>query len=127
MFVSDGWDASTAAELLRSARERVGLSQSELAARAGVPRTMVSAYERDLRQPSLTTLRRLVGAAGFELGVRLVRHPDTDEVLRDMEEQFANPRSAAREEEARRAAQARIGRAAAERSRGNKPHNHGTG
>lgn len=127
MFVSAEWDASTAAELLRSARERVGVSQSELAARAGVPRTMVSAYERDLRQPSLPTLRRLVGAAGFELRVRLVRHPGTDEILLAMDEQFADPRPTARDDEARRAAQARIRRAAAERSRGNKPHNHGTG
>jgi transcriptional regulator with XRE-family HTH domain len=33
-----------------------GMSQRELAERAGVPVTMISAYERDQRQPTLTTL-----------------------------------------------------------------------
>ena len=37
---------SPGAGLLRYARLKAGLSQSELAERAGVPRTMVSAYEQ---------------------------------------------------------------------------------
>ena len=44
---------STGAGLLRYARLKAGLSQSELAERAGVARTMVSAYERDRRQATL--------------------------------------------------------------------------
>lgn len=133
MFVHDEPEPATAAELLRSAREQAGLSQSELGARAGVPRTMVSAYERDLRQPSLPTLRHLVVAAGFELRVRLVRRPDTDEVLRALEEQFADPgiehgtADGARENEARRAARERQRRAAEERARRHQRPGHGAG
>ena len=40
------------------------MSQRELAERAGVPVTMISAYERDQRQPTLATLLRLLRAAG---------------------------------------------------------------
>ena len=39
-------------ELLREARRRAGLSQSELAARAGVAQSVVSEYEADKRQPA---------------------------------------------------------------------------
>lgn len=125
MFVDGGRELSTSAELLRSARAVAALSQAELGRRAGVPRTMVSAYERDLRQPTLSTLRRLLRAAGFELQVQLVRHPDPDEVLRTMEEQFVDSGSAAENEE-HRSAQARLRRAAAERDRQNRSRKHGS-
>ena len=49
---------SPCAGLLRYARLKAGLSQSELAERAGVARTMVSAYEHDRRQATLPTLMR---------------------------------------------------------------------
>jgi transcriptional regulator with XRE-family HTH domain len=58
--------------LLRLARHRSGLSQRELAERAGVPKTMVSAYERGKHQPTLPTLARLLRAAGWELRLELV-------------------------------------------------------
>src|ERR1039458_10649692 len=57
---------SPGAGLLRYARLKAGLSQSDLAKRAGVARTMVSAYEHDRRQATLPTLMRLLKAAGFE-------------------------------------------------------------
>src|SRR6478735_58719 len=49
---------SPAAAMVQLARLKAGLSQRELAERASVPATMVSAYERDLRQPTLETLRK---------------------------------------------------------------------
>ncbi|MCP3994215.1 MAG: helix-turn-helix transcriptional regulator, partial [bacterium] len=54
-----------------------GLSQGELAARAGVSQPMISAYERGRREPSIATLSRLVAAAGCELeiDVRPVEEP----------------------------------------------------
>jgi transcriptional regulator with XRE-family HTH domain len=62
---------STAAALLQLARLKAGLSQRQLAERASVPTTMISAYERDRRQPTLSTLLRLLRAAGFDLRMRL--------------------------------------------------------
>jgi len=52
------------AALIRTARRRAGLTQGELAARAGTSQPVVSAYEHGHRQPALETLRRLVEAAG---------------------------------------------------------------
>jgi transcriptional regulator with XRE-family HTH domain len=76
---------SPGAGLLRYARLKAGLSQSELAERAGVARTMVSAYERDRRQATLPTLMRLLNAAGFELRMQLAPYDDHDDVLRELE------------------------------------------
>lgn len=66
----------TAAALLRDARTRARLSQSELARRAGITQSVISAYEGGRRQPALPTLARLVEASGHELGVEVV--PTTD-------------------------------------------------
>lgn len=77
---------SPGAGLLRYARLKAGLSQSELAKRAGVARTMVSAYERDRRQATLPTLMRLLKAAGFELRLQLAPYDDHDDVLRELEQ-----------------------------------------
>jgi Helix-turn-helix. len=77
---------SPGAGLLRYARLKAGLSQSELAERAGVARSMVSAYERDRRQATLPTLMRLLKAAGFELLMGLAPYDDHDDVLRELEQ-----------------------------------------
>jgi transcriptional regulator with XRE-family HTH domain len=77
---------SPGAALLRLARMRAGLTQAELAARAGVARSMVSAYESDHRQATLPTLMRLLAAAGFELRMHLAPYDDHDDVLRASEE-----------------------------------------
>lgn len=70
---------SPAAALLQLARLKAGLSQRELAERASVPTTMISAYERDKRQPTLATLLRLLQAAGFDLRMRLEPYEPGDE------------------------------------------------
>lgn len=62
---------AAAGSLLRDARQRAGLSQVELARRAGVTQSVVSAYESGARQPSMPTLERLIAAAGFELDLGL--------------------------------------------------------
>ena len=61
----------TSAQLLRDARHRAALTQSELAMRAGVAQSVISAYESGHRQPALTTLAALVEATGFDLDVRV--------------------------------------------------------
>ena len=42
---------------------------------------MISAYERDRRQPTLDTLLRLLKAAGYELRMHLAPYDDHDDVL----------------------------------------------
>jgi uncharacterized protein len=61
------------------------MSQRELAERAGVPVTMISAYERDQRQPTLATLLRLLRAAGFDLRLHLAEYDPHDEILAGLE------------------------------------------
>ncbi|MCA1703197.1 MAG: helix-turn-helix domain-containing protein [Actinobacteria bacterium] len=61
-----------AAQLLRRARSLSRLTQSELARRAGVPQSVISAYESGRRQPSVPMLRRLVEASGQDLTVQVV-------------------------------------------------------
>jgi transcriptional regulator with XRE-family HTH domain len=72
---------SVAAGLLQLARLKSGLSQRKLAEIASVPTTMISAYERDLRQPTLPTLLRLLNAAGFDLRMQLIPLDKHDQVL----------------------------------------------
>jgi transcriptional regulator with XRE-family HTH domain len=72
---------SAAAGLLQLARLQAGISQQELAGRAGVDRSMISAYEHDRRQPTLPTLLKLLKAAGFDLRMHLEAYDDHDDVL----------------------------------------------
>lgn len=77
---------SLAAGLLQLARIKSGLSQKQLADKAGVASTMISAYERDLRQPTLPTLLRLLNAAGLDLRMQLVDLDPHDGVLDRLEQ-----------------------------------------
>jgi predicted nucleotidyltransferase/DNA-binding XRE family transcriptional regulator len=61
--------------LLREARIRAGLSQTELAARAGVAQSVISVYESGQRQPSLLTLATLIEATGHRIDLRLRKDP----------------------------------------------------
>jgi transcriptional regulator with XRE-family HTH domain len=61
----------TPAALLREARRRAGLSQRQLAERAGITQPVIAAYEAGRNQPSVPQLARLVRAAGFSLELNL--------------------------------------------------------
>ncbi len=67
---------SRSADLLRVARRRARLSQTDLARRAGVAQSVISAYESGRREPSLPTLNRLIEATGHELAIDVVAVPD---------------------------------------------------
>ena len=54
-------------DLLHEARRRAGLSQADLARRAGRPISSIGRWERGEVVPSLETLRELVRACGLEL------------------------------------------------------------
>lgn len=72
-----------AAGLLRIARDRVGLTQTDLADLAGVSQQAISAYETGRKEPTLPTLQRLLAAAGFEMRIRLEELDRHDEALED--------------------------------------------
>jgi transcriptional regulator with XRE-family HTH domain len=66
----------TGALLVHEIRTNAHLSQAELARRAGMPRSVINAYERGTRQPRADALARIAGAAGMEL--RVVPRPRVD-------------------------------------------------
>ncbi len=68
----------TPAGLIRQVRQRRGLTQAELARRAGTSQPVVSAYEHGHRDPTYATLRRLIAAGGESLELRASARPDTD-------------------------------------------------
>ena len=53
--------------LLAQARRRAGLSQDEVAQRAGTSRPTLSSYEHGHRSPILSTAARILAASGHEL------------------------------------------------------------
>lgn len=67
--------------LLQEARTRAGLSQRELARRAGTAQSVVARVERGQTSPTLDTLARLLAAAGFNIGMELVSRPAADPLI----------------------------------------------
>ncbi len=68
------------ADLLRNARWMVGLTQAEVAQRAGLTRQMISSYESGLRCPSVGTLERLLSGCGLRLRMSVVPEPGLEDV-----------------------------------------------
>ena len=68
--------------LVREARRRAGLTQAELAERAGVPKSTVGRIESGARVPSTEMVERLVRAAGLDVSVSLLEpDPGTDSMF----------------------------------------------
>lgn len=59
--------AVSAASLIRQARVSAGLSQSELARRAGMSRSVINVYEHGHREPGADALIHVLVAAGHTL------------------------------------------------------------
>jgi len=55
------------AQLLEQVRHESGLTQAEVATRAGTSRTTLSAYEHGRKSPSLSTVERVLDSIGYEL------------------------------------------------------------
>jgi len=60
-------EGDLAATLIDQIGARSGLSQAELARRAGIDRSVLNAYAHGRRQPSVAALGRIARGAGFEL------------------------------------------------------------
>src|SRR5438876_6325183 len=70
----------TAAQIIREARLRAGLTQSELAARLGRERAQVARWEIGGQEPSFENVIAVVEACGFVLNFDIAER-DEDPVL----------------------------------------------
>ena len=65
-------------DLVREARKRAGLTQRELAARAGTTQSAVARLESGGTTPSFDLVLRLVRLCGLDLDLQLVAYDDSD-------------------------------------------------
>ncbi len=65
-------------DLIREARKRAGLTQAELAGRAGTTQSGIARWESGRTSPSLDDVRRLIRLCGFDLEVAIVPYDDSD-------------------------------------------------
>ena len=65
-------------QLIREARRRAGLTQKELAERAGTTQSGIARWESGRTSPSLDDVQRLVRLSGFDLEVAIVPADDSD-------------------------------------------------
>lgn len=77
----DDQSSYTVAALLLTARREAGLTQRQLAERAGTSQAAVARYEKARVAPDVATLSRLLRACGFDLRMDLQPHDGHDEVL----------------------------------------------
>jgi len=68
-----------AAELIARIRSVSGFSQTELARRSGLDRSVLSAYEHGRRQPSVAALARIAAAGGMEIQLAASRNAAAEE------------------------------------------------
>lgn len=71
------------AKLVSGARARAGLSQRELARRAGTAQSVVARIELGVTSPTVATLTRLFSAVGLELRAALEPAPVVDSHMLD--------------------------------------------
>jgi transcriptional regulator with XRE-family HTH domain len=70
-------DDMASGDLMREARLRAGLTQTELASRLGKAQSEIGRWERGVVTPSLETLRVVVRACGLDLSLGLYRADDS--------------------------------------------------
>lgn len=80
-----GTEEQLSGSLLRSARNRLALSQTAFADLVGIAQPTLSAYESGRRQPTVPTLLRMLERAGLELRLEVTERDDHDEVLAEWE------------------------------------------
>ena len=77
--------ARSAVRLLKEARARSGISQAELARRAGITRSVLNTYEHGKREPGGDTLISILAAAGFDIELRpLLDYEENARILHDV-------------------------------------------
>jgi len=74
-------DISESAATVREARRLSGLTQRDLARRAGTSQPAIARIETGLASPTLSTLERLAAAAGFDVKLSLIPRTPPDPVI----------------------------------------------
>ena len=96
-----------AGNVLRVARAKTGLTQRQLATKAGVPYSTIAKIESGTRQPTHPTMAKILAAVDLSLSTQLVPYDDHDDVLWEQEQ-----RRSPAEREDMQAEQARLVREA---------------
>jgi transcriptional regulator with XRE-family HTH domain len=78
----DAW----AGNVLRVVRAKTGLTQRQLAAKAGVPHSTIAKIESGTRQPTHPTMAKILAAVDLSLSTRVVPYDDHDDVLWEQEQ-----------------------------------------
>lgn len=69
--------APTPGALIREARKRAGLTQTEMAERCGTTQAAISRLERDRVSPNVATLEQMLRAVGERLELSAIQAPET--------------------------------------------------
>lgn len=80
LYYSDGM---VSGDLIKEARLRAGLTQSELGARLGKSQSVIARWERDDVSPSLETLREVIRACGLDLTFFMSKYDDSNVTIID--------------------------------------------
>lgn len=75
----------TAAQIIREARLKAGLTQTELAERLGRERAQVARWETGGQEPSFANLSAVVEACGFALQVEIAEREATPALDAELE------------------------------------------
>ena len=75
----------TAAQIIREARLKAGLTQTELAERLGRERAQVARWEISGQEPSFENLQAVVEACGFTLKVEIAEREQTPALDAELE------------------------------------------
>src|SRR5688572_23240207 len=75
MYASARSGATSAAALIAQIQARSGLSQAELARRAGITRSVLNAYLHGAREPGTDAMLRIAAAGGVDLQMTDRRPP----------------------------------------------------
>jgi transcriptional regulator with XRE-family HTH domain len=75
----------TGAQIIREARLKAGLTQTELAERLGRDRAQVARWETGGQEPSFENLRSAVEACGFSLRVEIAEREETPALDAELE------------------------------------------
>ena len=90
MGMTDLFD-SVAGALIRSARERAGLTQTAFADLLSIAQPTLSAYESGRRQPTIPTLLSMLDRSGYSLRLEVVEADTHDAVLAEWERTLDAP------------------------------------